>query len=78
MKQDLLVVDGYGTISRTVCSELVEKGTHTVIAAGRTPKKAQSLANSIEWLHAHVLDVTDRSTYDDALVGVNMVLRCLD
>jgi saccharopine dehydrogenase-like NADP-dependent oxidoreductase len=74
----VLVVGGYGTIGRTVCTELAERIQRDILAAGRSPKKARNFARSIAGVEPRTLDVTDRTGYADALDGVGTVVMCLD
>jgi saccharopine dehydrogenase-like NADP-dependent oxidoreductase len=74
----VLVVGGYGTIGRTVCTELASRTQREVLAAGRSPEKARRFARSVDGVEPQTLDVSDRAGYADALDGVGTVVMCLD
>ena len=74
----VLVVGGYGTIGRTVCTELAERTRREIIAAGRSPEKARSFASSVNGVEPRTLDVSDRAGYADALDDIGTVVMCLD
>ncbi|MCO8267653.1 saccharopine dehydrogenase NADP-binding domain-containing protein [Haloferax sp. AB510] len=74
----VLVVGGYGTIGRTVCTELAERSQREVLAAGRSPEKARDFARSVNGVEPRFLDVSDRAGYADALDNVGTVVMCLD
>ncbi|AUV84315.1 saccharopine dehydrogenase (plasmid) [Salinigranum rubrum] len=74
----VLVVGGYGTIGRTVCTELAARTQREILAAGRSPKKARRFSASVHGVKPQTLDVSERTGYADALAGVGMVVMCLD
>jgi saccharopine dehydrogenase-like NADP-dependent oxidoreductase len=74
----VLVVGGYGTIGRTVCTELAERTRREIIAAGRSPEKARNFARSVTGVEPRTLDVSDRASYANALDDVGTVVMCLD
>jgi saccharopine dehydrogenase-like NADP-dependent oxidoreductase len=74
----VLVVGGYGTIGRTVCTELATGASRRVVAAGRTDTKAAAFADSVEGVQSAVVDAEDPATYDEALEDADVAVVCLD
>lgn len=78
MTDDILIVGGYGTVGRTVCTELAVQTSCRVVAAGRTSAKAEAFADSVAGVHASVVDAGNPDTYDEALEGADTVVVCVD
>ncbi|WP_423746557.1 saccharopine dehydrogenase NADP-binding domain-containing protein [Haladaptatus sp. SPP-AMP-3] len=74
----ILVVGGYGTIGRTVCTELADRTRGKILTAGRSPEKARRFADSVNGVQPRILDVTGRTGYADALADVGTAVMCLD
>ncbi|MFC7138029.1 saccharopine dehydrogenase NADP-binding domain-containing protein [Halobaculum litoreum] len=74
----VLVVGGYGTIGRTVCTELAKRTQRNILAAGRSPEKARRFTRLVDGVEPRTLDVSDRAGFADALEGVGTVVMCLD
>ncbi|AFK21237.1 KR domain-containing protein (plasmid) [Haloferax mediterranei ATCC 33500] len=74
----VLVVGGYGTIGRTVCTELADRTQGEILAAGRSQKNARRFASSVAGVEPRTFDVSDSAGYADALADVGTVVMCLD
>jgi len=78
MKNDILVVGGYGEVGKNVVSELIKHYPEQVIVAGRNLKQAISFVRTTgHSLRTLELDIYDNSSFDDKLDTVRVVIMCL-
>lgn len=78
MADDILVVGGYGTVGRTVCTELAGAHSSAILVAGRTRERAAAFADSISGAGSRTIDLADPSTFEPALDGVDTAVVCVD
>lgn len=78
MNNDILVVGGYGTIGRMLCTLLTKWVPGGVVVAGRSKAKAERFASTQDKLRPVCIDAGDPSTFDAALDQVDTAVMCLD
>lgn len=74
--QSVLIVGGYGAVGKRIALSLTRQPLRIVIA-GRDLTKAQAAAATMGAL-AQRVDLTDPTTWDAALAGIQLVIACID
>jgi len=79
MKQDILIVGGYGAVGKHVVTELVKTVPEKIIIAGRDLKKADNFIKDIgQPLKTLQLDINERSMLNEQLETVQTVVMCVE
>ena len=75
----ILVVGGYGLVGSRIASDLAEDHPDAVLIAGRSAARAKETAAAVgNGARGRRIDVTDPSSFADALDGVAVVVSCID
>jgi saccharopine dehydrogenase (NAD+, L-lysine forming) len=78
MKENILIIGGYGKVGSIICTHLSNLFPKKIIVAGRSLKKAQQLAKTLEYkVVPRILDVFDPV---DSLVldDIRLIIMCID
>ena len=78
MREDILVVGGYGAVGKHVVLELIEAFPDKIIIAGRNLRKAAAFVEQTGYpLRTMQLDIYASSNFDELLKTVHTVIICL-
>ena len=78
MKDNILIVGGYGHVGRYVTMELTKLFPQKIIVAGRDPKKAAAFAaEQINTFKTLKLDIYDKENVSLAVKDIRVVVMCL-
>ena len=69
-KQDILIVGGYGEVSRRITALLEPTHPGSVLVAGRNPSQATEL-------RSRRIDVDEPASIEAALAGVGTIVACV-
>ncbi|MCP4177540.1 MAG: hypothetical protein GY756_07220 [bacterium] len=79
IRNQIMVVGGYGDVGRTISIELGKKFPRNVIVAGRNYDKAEKLsAYTGKNVLPREIDIFSDSGYDKVLENVSLVIVCID
>jgi len=79
MKQDILIVGGYGAVGRHVVMELVKTCPEKIIIAGRDLKKANAFVQETGYsLRTMQVDIKKTEQLEQQLKVVHTVLMCVE
>ena len=79
MKQDILIVGGYGAVGRHVVMELIKTCPEKIIIAGRDLNKANAFVQEIGYsLKTMQIDINKIEQFEQHLKPVHTVLMCVE
>jgi len=79
MKQDILIVGGYGAVGRSVVKELIKTCPNKIVIAGRNLNKAEAFVKEIDHpLRIMKLNIYDIDQLNEAFATVHSVVMCLE
>src|SRR5262249_44124856 len=77
--QGILIVGGYGVVGRRIAAELAPDYPDSVVVAGRNLARANETATAIgHGVRGQRIDIAVPSSIAAALVGVSVVISCID
>jgi saccharopine dehydrogenase-like NADP-dependent oxidoreductase len=79
MRQDTLIVGGYGVVGRRIAIDLAQDYPGRIVLGGRNLARANTCANEIgSGVRGRQIDIFDPQSIVAALDGVATVISCID
>lgn len=75
----IMVVGGYGDVGKAAVTELLKLSTDQIVIGGRNSQKGQQFILQLDnpKLKFQLIDIYDKKTYKDKLLGVSTIIMCL-